>query len=141
MWGNGESASVDGTYWDMYTNNLLAEHHIRYGKYGGIGYYHVSDQYVALFGNFIPCGVYEAIYIFDGIYEIDDSIRPEIIHGDTHAQNEIVFGFAYLLAIILMPRIRAWFTFKLVGFAKDPLIDYHVFKISRIWERKYADPK
>ncbi|MDA7742375.1 Tn3 family transposase [Francisellaceae bacterium] len=108
VWGNGESASVDGTYWDMYTNNLLAEHHIRYGKYGGIGYYHVSDQYVALFGNFIPCGVYEAIYIFDGIYEIDGSIRPEIIHGDTHAQNEIVFGFAYLLAIILMPRIRSF---------------------------------
>ena len=92
----------------MYTNNLLAEHHIRYGKYGGIGYYHVSDQYVALFGNFIPCGVYEAIYIFDGIYEIDESIRPEIIHGDTHAQNEVVFGFAYLLAITLMPRIRSF---------------------------------
>nr|WP_244614173.1 transposase [Brucella sp. 10RB9212] len=29
IWGNGESASVDGTYWDMYTNNLLAEHHIQ----------------------------------------------------------------------------------------------------------------
>ena len=108
IWGNGESASVDGTYWDMYTNNLLAEHHIRYGKYGGIGYYHVSDQYVALFGNFIPCGVYEAIYIFDGIYESDEALRPDTIHGDTHAQNEVVFGFAYLLAITLMPRIRSF---------------------------------
>ncbi|HAU1598911.1 TPA: Tn3 family transposase [Legionella pneumophila] len=108
IWGNGESASVDGTYWDMYTNNLLAEHHIRYGKYGGIGYYHVSDQYVALFGNFIPCGVYEAMYIFDGIYESDETLRPDTIHGDTHAQNEVVFGFAYLLAITLMPRIRSF---------------------------------
>ena len=108
IWDNGESVSVDGTYWDMYTNNVLAEHHIRYGKYGGIGYYHVSDQYIALFGNFIPCGVYEAIYIFDGIYESEESLRPNTIHGDTHAQNEVVFGFAYLLAITLMPRIRSF---------------------------------
>lgn len=115
IWGDGESASVDGTYWDMYTNNLLAEHHIRYGKYGGIGYYHVSDQYVALFGNFIPCGVYEATYIFDGIFESDEDLRPETIHGDTHAQNEVVFGFAYLLAITLMPRIRS---FKYLNFYK-----------------------
>jgi len=120
IWGNGESASVDGTYWDMYTNNLLAEHHIRYGKYGGIGYYHVSDQYVALFGNFIPCGVYEAIYIFDGIYESDESIRPDTIHGDTHAQNEVVFGFAYLLAITLMPRIRS---FKHLNFYRPAGMD------------------
>ncbi len=50
-WGLGESVSVDGTFWDMYTQNLLAAHHIRYGRYGGVGYYHVSDQYIALFGN------------------------------------------------------------------------------------------
>jgi hypothetical protein len=24
--------------WDMYEQNLLAEYHIRYGGYGGIGY-------------------------------------------------------------------------------------------------------
>ena len=60
-WGTGKSASVDGTQWDLYEQNLLAERHIRYGGYGGIGYYHVSDTYIALFANFIPCGVWEAI--------------------------------------------------------------------------------
>ena len=105
-WGTGESSSVDGTYWNMYTNNLLAEHHIRYGQYGGIGYYHVSDQYIALFSNFIPCGVYEAIYIFDGVMDNNSDIQPDTIHGDTGAQSEVVFAFAYLLAIKLMPRIR-----------------------------------
>ena len=30
-WGDGSSASVDGTKWDIYENNLLAEYHIRYG--------------------------------------------------------------------------------------------------------------
>ena len=55
--GTGESASADGTKWDLYEQNLLSEYHIRYGGYGGISYYHVSDTYIALFSNFIPCGV------------------------------------------------------------------------------------
>lgn len=29
-WGAGDSVSVDGTFWDMYKQNLLAAHHIRY---------------------------------------------------------------------------------------------------------------
>jgi len=56
-WGTGTHASADGTKWEMYEQNLLAEYHIRYGGYGGIGYYHVSDTYIALFSHFIPCGV------------------------------------------------------------------------------------
>lgn len=32
----------------MNRKNLLAEYHIRYGGYGGIGYYHVSDIYTEL---------------------------------------------------------------------------------------------
>jgi len=27
----------------------------------------VSDTYVALFSHFIPCGVWEAVYILDGL--------------------------------------------------------------------------
>ena len=56
-WGSGETASADGTQWSLYEQNLLAESHIRYGGYGGIGYYHVSDMYIALFSHFIPCAV------------------------------------------------------------------------------------
>jgi hypothetical protein len=38
FWGSGKSASADGMKWDIYEQNLLAEYHIRYGGYGGIGY-------------------------------------------------------------------------------------------------------
>src|SRR3546814_1014083 len=48
-WGSGKSASADGTKWSVYEQNLLSEYHTRYGGYGGIGYYHVSDKYIALF--------------------------------------------------------------------------------------------
>lgn len=108
VWGSGKSASVDGTMWDLYEENLLSEYHIRYGGYGGIGYYHISDQYIALFSHFIPCGVHEAIYILDGLLQNESDIQPDTIHGDTHAQSETVFGLAYLLGIKLMPRIRNW---------------------------------
>jgi len=105
-WGTGKLASADGTKWEIHTHNLLAEYHIRYGGYGGIGYYHVSDMYIALFSRFIPCGVWEAIYILDGLLKNDSEIKPEEVTGDTQAQNAVVFGLAHLLGIRLMPRIR-----------------------------------
>lgn len=105
-WGSGKSASADGTKWSVYEQNLLSEYHIRYGGYGGIGYYHVSDKYIALFSHFIPCGVHEAVYILDGLLANTSDIQPEIVHGDTQAQSYPVFGLAHLLGIQLMPRIR-----------------------------------
>jgi TnpA family transposase len=105
-WGTGKHASADGTKWNLYEQNLLSEYHIRYGGYGGIGYYHVSDMYIALFSHFIPCGVYEAIYILDGLIKNTSDIQPDTLHGDTQAQNLPVFGLAFLLSIDLMPRIR-----------------------------------
>lgn len=81
FWGARQRASVDGTKWDMYEQNLLAEYHIRYRGYGGIGYYHVSDTYIALFSHFIPCGVWEAVYILDGLLNNTSEIQPDTIHG------------------------------------------------------------
>jgi len=108
LWGDGKRAGADGTQWDLYENNLLSEQHIRYGGYGGIAYYHVSDNYIALFSHFIPCGVWEAIYILDGLTKNESDIQPDTLHGDTQAQSTPVFGLAYLLGIKLMPRIRNW---------------------------------
>ncbi len=108
LWGSGKHASADGTKWDLYEQNLLSEYHIRYGGYGGIGYYHVSDTYIALFSHFIPCGVWEAIYILDGLLKNKSDIQPDTLHADTQGQSTTVFGLAHLLGIDLMPRIRNW---------------------------------
>ena len=108
LWGSGKHASADGMKWDLYEQNLLSEYHIRYGGYGGIGYYHVSDTYVALFSHFIPCGVWEAVYILDGLLKNRSDIQPDTVHADTQGQSTPVFGLAYLLGIDLMPRIRNW---------------------------------
>jgi TnpA family transposase len=121
-WGLGDSVSVDGTFWDMYQQNLLAAHHIRYGRYGGVGYYHVSDQYIALFSNFISCGVHESVYLLDGIVENDADIQPNKVHGDSWAQSEVLFGFASLLGILIMPRIKH---FKHLHYYKTSSKDYY----------------
>jgi len=107
-WGSGKTAIADGTHIPLIKNNLLGEQHIRYGAYGGIAYHHISDTYVALFCNFIACGVWEAVYILDGLLKNTSHLQPDTVHADTQGQNEPVFGLSYLLGIKLMPRIRNW---------------------------------
>ena len=105
-WGTGKHASADGTKWNLYEQNLISEYHIRYGGYGGIGYYHVSDKFIALFSHFISCGTYEGTHILDGLMANNSDIQPDTIHGDTQAQSYTVFALSHLLGIKLMPRIR-----------------------------------
>jgi len=108
FWGSGQHVSADGMKWDVYEQNLLAEYHLRYGGWGGVGYYHVSEQYIALFSRFIPCGVWEGTYILDGLVTNASDIQPTIVHADTQGQSTVIFGLAHLLGIKLMPRIRNW---------------------------------
>lgn len=113
QWGTGASAGADGTHFETYEDNLLAEHHIRYGKTGGIAYRHVADNYIALFSRFIACGTYEATHILDALLQNLSDVQPSRVHADTHGQSAAVFGLAYLLGIELMPRIRRWQTSNL----------------------------
>jgi TnpA family transposase len=108
FWGNPNVAVADGTHVEMPYNRLLAEQHIRYGAYGGIIYQHISDRYIALFSRFIACGMWEAVYILDGLISNTTDIQPDIVHADTQGQATPVFGLAYLLGIQLLPRIRHW---------------------------------
>lgn len=113
QWGTGEAAAADGTHFETFEDNLLAEHHIRYGRTGGIAYRHIADNYIALFSRFIACGTYEATYILDALLHDLSDLHPKRVHADTHGQSAAVFGLAYLLGIELMPRIRRWRKLKL----------------------------
>jgi TnpA family transposase len=44
---------------------------------------HVSDTYIALFSHFIPCGVWEAVYLFEGLLKNQSEVTVDIVHGDT----------------------------------------------------------
>lgn len=108
LWGSGQSAIADGTHIQLIDNNLLGARHVRYGDFGGIAYHHISSTYIALFSHFIACGVWEAVYILDGLLKNKSALQPDTLHADTHGQSEPVFGLASLLGIKLMPRMRTW---------------------------------
>jgi TnpA family transposase len=144
LWGTGEAAAADGTHFQTFRNNLLAAHHFRYGKTGGIAYRHISDNYIALFSRFIGCGIYEATYILDILQHSVKELRPTRLHADTHGQSAHVFGLAFLLGIELLPRIRGWKKLKLYhpGVAGDFESIEHLFSASINWrriEKHYAD--
>ncbi|WP_405779131.1 Tn3 family transposase [Streptomyces sp. NBC_00859] len=107
-WGDGTAVAADGTHMDTYLDNLVAETSVRYGKPGGIAYHHVSDTYIALFTHFIPCGVWEAVYIIEGLLKNSSEVKPTTVHADTQGQSQPVFALAHLLGFDLMPRIRNW---------------------------------
>jgi len=98
-WGRGRAAIADGTHVRLRENNLLGSQHIRYGAYGGIAYHHIADSYIALFTSFIPCGVWEAVHILDGLLKNRSEIQPDTLHADTQGQSEPVFGLCRLLGI------------------------------------------
>lgn len=108
LWGSGQAAIADGTHIELLENNLMGAKHIRYGKFGGIAYHHISGTYIALFSHFIACGVWEAVYILDGLLKNKSALQPNTLYADTHGQSEPVFGLAALLGIKLMPRMRTW---------------------------------
>jgi TnpA family transposase len=108
VWGDGSRVGTDGTQLDTWADNLLAETSIRYGGYGGIAFRHISDTYIALFSHFIPCGVWEAVYIIEGLLKNTSDIQPDTIHADTQGQSLPAFGLALLLGFDLLPRIRNW---------------------------------
>jgi TnpA family transposase len=136
MWGDGRVAAADGTKFDLYEENLLSEYHIRYGGYGGIAYHHVSDTYIALFSHFIPCGVWEAVYIIDGLIKNKSDIQPDTLHADTQGQSTPVFALSYLLGIKLMPRIRNWKDLKFYRVNKDTVYQHidSLFSDAIDWE-------
>ena len=107
-WGQARSVAADGTMVDTLLENLLAERHIRYGGYGGIAYQHVADNYIALFSHFIPCGVWEAVYIIEGLLEAALGGGSGHDPCDTQGQSFPVHALAHLFGFELLTRIRNW---------------------------------
>src|SRR5215831_16791413 len=68
---------------------------------------------IAVFRHFIPPGVWEAVYVIEGLLKAGLSVEADTVHADNQGQSAAVFAFTYLLGINLMPRIRNWQDLKL----------------------------
>lgn len=114
VWGDGKSVAADGTQYDFYEQNLLAGYHFRYRKMGAVAYRHVANNYIAVFRHFIAPGIWEAIYVIEGLLQAKLSVEADTVYSDTQGQSAAVFAFTYLMGINLMPRIRNWKDLDLV---------------------------
>lgn len=125
LWGVGRIAAADGTLIPLADRNPLAKLHFRYRRSGGIAYHHVADNYIAIFSHFIPCGVWEAIYIIEGLLQNQSDLQPQRVHADTQGQSTPVFALAHLLGIELLPRIRSVeLSLSCTFEARHPCYDY-----------------
>ena len=105
IWGLGKHASADGTKWDLQAQNLMSEHHLRYG---GTAESATTWCQTCTSLSFTTCGSWEGHNILDYFVENDSDVRPDTIHAETQGQSAAIFGLAHLLGIQLQPRIRNW---------------------------------
>ena len=73
-----------------------------------MAYRHVADNYIAVFCHFIPPGIWEAVYVIEGLMKQPFSVQADTVCSDTQGQAATVFAFTHLLGIHLLPRIRNW---------------------------------
>jgi len=91
-----KAVAADGAQFDFYDDNLLAGYHFRYRKMGAVAYRHVANNYIALFQHFIPPGIWEAIYVIEGLLKADHSVEVDTVYSDTQGQSATVFAFTHL---------------------------------------------
>jgi len=87
LWGDGKAVAADGTQYDFYDNNLLAGYHFRYRKMGAVAYRHVANNYIAVFRHFIPPGIWEAVYVIEGLMKAGLSVEADTVYSDTQGQS------------------------------------------------------
>jgi TnpA family transposase len=56
-----------------------------------------------LFSRFIPCGLWEAVHVVEGLLANHSNVQPTTVHADTQSQSAPVFTLATLFGFDLMP--------------------------------------
>jgi len=75
---------------------------------GAVAYRHIADNYIAVFGSFVPPGVWEGIYVIEALLQTPLSVQVDTVCSDTQGQSAVVFAFARMFGIRPLPRIRNW---------------------------------
>jgi TnpA family transposase len=61
-----------------------------------------------LFSRFIPVGVWDAVFLIQGLLDQQSRVKPTKVHTDTQGQALPVYALAHLFGFDLMPRVRNW---------------------------------
>src|SRR3546814_21108871 len=92
---------------------------------GAVAYRHVANNYIATFRHFIPPGIWEAVYVIEGLMQAKLSIEPDTVYSETQGKSATVFAFKYLLGLNLLPRISNWKTLDFFLAEKQHTTEQH----------------
>jgi TnpA family transposase len=59
---------------------------------GAVAYRHVANNYIAVFRHFIPPGIWEAVYVIEGLMKAGLSVEADTVYSDTQGQSASVFA-------------------------------------------------
>lgn len=107
IWGQVTvSLASDSKKFGAWAQNLMAEHHIRYGGRGVMIYWHVEKNSVCIYSQLKSCSSSEVSAMIEGVLRHCTNMQVEKQFVDSHGQSEVAFAFTHLLGFQLMPRLK-----------------------------------
>lgn len=107
IWGDVTvSVASDSKKFGAWAQNLMVEHHIRYGGRGVMIYWHVEKNSACIYSQLKSCSSSEVSAMIEGVLRHCTDMQVEKQFVDSHGQSEVAFGFTHLLGFQLMPRLK-----------------------------------
>jgi TnpA family transposase len=108
LWGEGASSCAsDGSRFESWKQNPMAEWRSRYKGFGVMVYWHVETNAVSIYSQTKSFSSSEIAAMIEGLVRHDTEMRVEKNFVDSHGQSEVAFAFCHLLGSVrLMPRLK-----------------------------------
>jgi TnpA family transposase len=115
IWGNVTvtTSASDSKKFGAWEQNLMTEHHVRYGGRGVMIYWHVEKNALCIYSQLKSCSSSEVASMIEGVLRHCTEMNIEKHFVDTHGQSEVGFAFTHLLGFQLMPRLKNIYAQKL----------------------------
>ena len=105
--GATTSIASDSKKFGVWDQNLLSEHHVRYGGRGVLIYWHIDRKSVLIFSQLKSCSSSEVSSMIEGVLRHCTDMDIQKGYVDSHGQSTVGFAFSYMLGFDLLPRIKA----------------------------------
>lgn len=107
IWGESSTACAsDSKQFGAWDQNLLTEHHLRYGGRGVMVYWHVEKNSACIYSQFKRVSSSEVASMINGLIRHCTEMEVDRQYVDTHGQSTVAFGICRLLGFELLPRIK-----------------------------------
>jgi TnpA family transposase len=107
IWGEATTAvASDSKQFGAWDQNLMTEHHRRYGGRGVMVYWHVEKRSACIHSQLKAPSSSEVAFMIEGVLRHETTMEVDKTYVDSHGQSEVGFAFCYLLGFSLLPRLK-----------------------------------